>query len=183
MNIKLHCEHCGASVQAPREMAGRMSNCPACKNTLYVPTPEEELEELPLAPEDSLDLRREAQLLEERRRLDSLLAHETRAGDEVGGRMTSDSSARAGGRPMAGDPVGGAGGGAKIEAAVTRYLVAMRNSDFDGAERALATMKLQPRTAREIIDRLAADPMPPMEMAQVPSGVFQGFLKTLRSRL
>jgi hypothetical protein len=59
----------------------------------------------------------------------------------------------------------------------------MRDSDFDNAERAISTLKLQPRVAREIIDRLAADPMPPAEMAKVPPGVFQGFLKTLRSRL
>jgi hypothetical protein len=161
-----------------------MSKCPACGNALYVPTPENEIEELPLSPEDISDLRKEAMLQEERRRLDSLLAREANSGteDRSAGRPQPESaSGRPTGAKFAG-PETTAGGG-RMEAALARYLVAMRDSDFDGAERATATLRLQPRTVRELIDRLAADPVPPPEMAHVPVGVYQGFLKTLRSRL
>lgn len=188
VNIKLHCEHCGASIQAPREMAGRMSKCPACGNSVYVPTPENEIEELPLAPEDVSDLRKEAQLQAERRKLDTLLAREQAAGigaeegrssGRAGAELTG--AGRSGGRAGVGD--GAPSGGSRTEAALNRYLAAMRDSDFETAERAIATLKLQPRTTQELIDRLAADPVPPLEMAAVPPGVFQGFLKNLRSRL
>lgn len=186
MTIKLHCEHCGATVQAARDLAGRMSNCPSCGNSLYVPTPEDELEELPLAPEDVTDLRKEAILQEERRKLDTLLAREERAGggDEGGpsgrAQSTGSGSGAAVGRSGDAPAVSGAN---RMEAALTRYLIGMRDSDFDSVERAITTLNMQPRTAREMIDRLAADPVPPPEMAKVPSGVYQGFLKTLRSRL
>lgn len=185
MNIKLRCEHCGASIQAPREMAGRMSKCPACGNTVYVPTPENEIEELPLAPEDAVDLRKEQILQEERRKVDSLIAREASDAASDDGRSAN----RSGPTPSAADRGGGRisdsepAGPTRVETALSRYLIAMRDSDFDNAERAIATLKLQPRTTQEMIDRLAADSVPPPEMAHVPAGVFQGFLKNLRSRL
>jgi len=74
-------------------------------------------------------------------------------------------------------------GPTRSEKAVTAYLTAMRDSDFDAAERAVSALRLQPRVAKELIDRLAADQIPPPEMANVPPGVYQGFLKSLRSRL
>lgn len=181
MTIKLHCEHCGAGVQAPRDLAGGMSKCPSCGNSIYVPTPEDELEELPLAPEDISDLRKEAMLQEERRKVDAMLAGENRVpGADDEGRSRPQSGGATGGRAAGAQP---AAGGNRMEAALSRYLVAMRNADADTAERAFAVLNLQPRTVREMIDRLATDSVPPPEMAGVPAGVYQGFLKTLRSRL
>lgn len=150
---------------------------------MYVPTPEEEIEELPLAPEDPAELQREAQLQEERLRLDSLIAHEADEGGvetSPGGGAGGGDWPRAGGRTGSDQPAGGA---TRMDAALSRYLVAMRDADFEAAERAIATLKLQPRVTRELIDRMATDSVPPPEMAQVPPGVFQGFLKNLRSRL
>ncbi len=166
-------------------MAGRTSKCPACGNAVYVATPEDELEELPLAPEDSLDLRKEQQLMAERRRLDSLLARESDAGTDEGRSAGRMGAAASPGRPAATGRAGGdtASGSSRVEAALSRYLVAMRDSDFDNAERALATLRMQPRTTQELLDRMVADPVPPPEMAKVPPAVYQGFLKTLRSRL
>ena len=173
-------------MSAPREMAGKQSKCPACGNSLYVPTPEEEIEELPLAPEDATDLRKEQLLQAERRRLDSLLAHESRVpevdGEESRGSRGSSSGQQAGaGRSS--EPGAGIGMSARIEQALHNYLTAMRDSNLDAAERAMTTLQMQPRSAREMVDRMAADQIPPPEMINVPPGVYQKFLKNLRSRL
>jgi len=184
----MQCEHCGKTIRAPHEMAGKQGKCPGCGNMVYIPTPEDEIEELPLAPVDDQDLRREQELLAERRRLDGLLAREQKAPPEPGpSRKTEGSGANAGHevRPSgpAPSPQAGSTGGTRIEKAVIAFLVAMRKSDLDAAERAMNVIHLQPRTARDYIDRLAADQIPPPEMSGVPAGVYQGFLKNLRSRL
>lgn len=171
---------------APREMAGRVSKCPACGNPVYVPTPEEEIEELPLAPEDVSDLQKEAMLQAERRRLDSLLLRENDGRDSG---ETSEPAGRtavppgAGSQPGAGQTGGVGSIGSRLEKALHTYLVAVRDSNLDAAERALNILRMQPRTARELVDRLATDQIPPPEMAKVPATVYQGFLKSLRSRL
>lgn len=190
--IRMHCEHCGAGIQAPHEMAGHINKCPACGNTLYVPTPENEIEELPLATEDKTELAREARLQAERRRLDSLLAHEyaAPAGDDAGNRTDAPAT---GARPAAGragmadsaaaGTSAASNAGNRVEQTLLKYLVAVRDSDLDAADRALKILKLQPRTTRDLIDRFATDAMPPPELTSMPIGVYQGMLKNLRGKL
>ena len=162
MDIELPCEKCGHPMRFAREQGGRMGKCPSCGNDVYIPTPEEELEELPLAPEDQSEEQRERELQDERRRLDRTLAQER---DEQPAR-----------------PRGGVGR-TSVKGVVMTYLTAMRDSDLQRAEEALALLATSRDEALRVIDRLAADQIPPAEMANVPPGVFQGFLKTLRSRL
>lgn len=176
--IKIHCESCGKVLQAPKELAGKRADCPSCGHSVFVPTPAEELKELPLAPEDLSELEHENQLLEERRRLDSLIARE--------GSSAEDAAPAGAGRAGAGRAgTGGeaASSGTRVEKALTTYLVAMRDSDLAAADRALTSLKLQPRTTKELIDRLAADQIPPPEMANVPPAVYQRLLRNLRSQL
>ena len=53
MPIEFHCSHCGHKVKAPDDAAGKRGKCPACKNSVYIPTPSEDLEPLTLAPLDT----------------------------------------------------------------------------------------------------------------------------------
>ncbi len=175
MSIELRCESCGKMLRAPESMGGKQAECPACKHPMYVPLPLAEIEELPLAPEDLTDAHREAQLRAEQRRLDSLLAHEP--ADEPGPRGAAMGTG--GGSAEAAS----SSSGTSVERALDAYLVAMRNSDLDGAERAINALRLQSRAARDLLDRLAADPVPPPGMSGLPAGVYQGFLKNLRSKL
>lgn len=177
--IKMHCEHCGKGIQAPREYAGKISKCPACGNALYVPTPESEIELLPLAAEDETERQQEALLQAERRRLDSLLAQENDAAEGQAGGGAGLQSAGAPGSST-GVP---ASAGNRIEQMLLKYLLAVRDADLDAAGRALNVLKLQPRTVRELIDRMATDAMPPAELANIPPAVFQGMLKNLRGKL
>jgi len=171
MNVDLSCEKCGHPMQFPREQAGRVGKCPRCGNDVYIPTPQEELEELPLAPEDQSEEQRERELQDERRRLDRTLAQER---DEQPGHAAAGA--------MSARPRGGVGR-TSVKGVVMTYLTAMRDSDLRRAEEALALLTTRRDEVLRVIDQLAADQIPPAEMANVPPGVFQGFLKTLRSRL
>ena len=171
MSIELHCEGCGKTLRAPREAAGKRSKCPACGHELYVPPPEDEIEEFPLAPEDADERRREARLQAERRRLDRALAREDAEPPE-GATKPSGSD-----RPWV--PTGEA----NIEATVLAFLLAMRDSDLTRAEEAVAILRRRRAEALKVLDQLAADQIPPTEMAGVPPAVYQGFLKNLTSQL
>lgn len=172
--IQLQCESCGKSVRAPSEAAGKQAKCPSCGHTIYIPSPQEEVEELPLAPEDTDFFQREAALLEERRRLDRILSREDRTPPE---RSAPSRPAAAQNEPV------GLSAGADAEMLVIDYLCAMRDSDFDRAQESLAGLRRHRTEARQVIDRLAADQIPPPQMTRVPPAVYQGFLKNLRIQL
>jgi hypothetical protein len=182
--IQLQCESCGKHMKAPREAAGKAAKCPACGHSVYIPTPPEEVDELPLAPEDADELRREEALLEERRRLDRILSKEDRAPAEganptrgAGNRESVGGYGARAAAPSSGGP------NQAVEQAVIEYLMAMRDSNFEGAEAAMDLLKRYRGDARRIVERLAADQIPPPQMARVPGPVYQGFLKKLRAEL
>ncbi|MBP7937277.1 MAG: hypothetical protein KA354_21750 [Phycisphaerae bacterium] len=172
MSIHVQCEKCGRGLVAPREAAGKQGKCPQCQSDVYIPTPEEEIEELPLAPEDEREREREARLLAERRQVDHMLAHETAGPDDAAPR----SPARTGG------PAPGTGR-TTVKGVVLAYLAAMRDSDLARAEQALTLLADHRDETLKVIERLAADQIPPPEMAGVPVAVYQGFLKGLHAKM
>jgi hypothetical protein len=178
VSIEIRCENCGNIVRAPRSRAGKRADCPGCGHSIYIPSPPEELEELTLTPEDPEELKREARLQAERRELDRRLLREEGWTDGV---------SAADREPAAFSPSGATPGRGEArsdtEEAVLSFLTAMRDSDLARAEHALETLRPQSDAARDIIERLAADQIPPPEMADVPPAVYQGFLKKLRSQL
>lgn len=175
MNVEFPCEKCGQLMHFAREQTGRIQKCPNCGNDVYIPTPEEELEELPLAPEDQEIERQERELQAERRRLERILA-----GDEDAGSSPAPARGPAGQRSTQ-PPVGA--GRTSIRGVVVTYLSAMRDSDLHRAEEAFKLLATKRDDVRRFIDQLAADQLPPAELAQIPPAVYQGFLKALRSRL
>lgn len=179
-HIELQCEKCGHRLRAPRDAIGKYAPCPHCKNKIYIPTPASEIEELPLAEEDSAFLQREADLEAERRRLDRALAREkdSTAPTDAPHRPQTHHQPRAGhAHPAVGT------GRTSVRGVVITYLEAMRDSDLHRAQEALALLATHKQETLAMVDRLAADQIPPVEMAQVPAGVYQGFLKNLRSQL
>jgi len=171
VSIELRCEGCGKLLKAPDSSAGKRKKCPACGHELYVATPGRQIEELPLAPEDAAGLEREEALQAERRRLDHLLAEEDqppRGSATEGGGSSNRSSPKS---------------GMSAEEMVLRFLAAMRDSDLTRADDLLAELRSRRFEAIEVVDQLGADQIPPARMANVPPAVYQGFLKSLRSRL
>jgi len=176
VSIELRCESCGKMLRATPERAGSRAKCPACGHELYIPSPPEELDELPMAPEDAADLEREQALLEERRALERALAREALGGEEPNSRRPAPTPGRPATRATA-------GGGGNAREAVMAYLEAMRDANFDLAAQKLVVLQRQKAEALEVVDQLATDQLPPPSLASVPPGVYQGFLRNLRSQL
>lgn len=173
MSIELRCEGCGKKLKAPRESGGKRSKCPACDHEVYIPTPEDEIEELPLAPEDAAEQEREAALLAEGRQLALDIAHDDAS--------SVDDAAAAGAQSPG--PDSASPGGASTYDTVVGFLVAMRDSDLNRADECRTALSSRRAEALQIISQIAADAIPPAQMADVPAGVYQGFLKSLRSQL
>jgi phage FluMu protein Com len=175
VSIELRCESCGKMLRATSERAGTRAQCPACGHELYIPIPPEEIDELPMTPEDATDLEREQALEEERRALDRALLRESSGGDEP--------SSRRGSRPTSRPVRAGGTSGGNAREAVVAYLQAMRDANLDLAAQKLAILQRQRAEALEVVDQLATDQLPPAGLANVPPGVYQGFLRSLRSQL
>mgnify|MGYP000946439218 CR=1 FL=1 len=50
MAIEFHCEFCGKQVRAQDEHAGKRAKCPSCHQSVYVPTPSDQIEALGIEP-------------------------------------------------------------------------------------------------------------------------------------
>jgi hypothetical protein len=172
VTIELKCEKCGKTVRAPREGAGRRGKCPYCDASVYIPTPEDELQELPLAEESEADLHHEKALQDERRRIERAWQRERAPADDD----SRQPPARASSRPAASSGEG-------IEATVLAYMLALRDSNLTAADDALAVLLKRRPEARQVVQNLASDQIPPPELAGVPNAVYQGFLKNLISQL
>lgn len=168
MDVNVHCEHCGHDFTVPHDRTGRQGQCPTCENTVYIPTPPEELDEIPLADEDNAEREHEQRLRKERQEIDRLLAKGEGVPDAA-----APSPAPAGGRQKK----------LTVRDAVVAYLSSMSDSDLERADKYLAQLRTRPREARAVVDGLIADQIPPQELAEVPPGVYQGFLRNLSSQL
>jgi hypothetical protein len=142
---------------------------------VYVPTPPEHIEELDLAPEDEDWKKQKARLEAEAEQISEALRHER----DVPEGSPVDRGARGGGMP----PGRAASTREGAEELVIEFLVAMKNSQLDRAEGLVAKIKGQAAEAKEFVQRLSVDPMPPAELADVSPGVLKGLLKDLLSRL
>ena len=52
MSIDFHCPFCNVMIKAPDNTGGKKGKCPKCKQTVYIPQPQAELDEFDLAPLD-----------------------------------------------------------------------------------------------------------------------------------
>lgn len=175
MSIEFHCDHCARLIRAPAEASGKRGKCPYCHQSVYIPTPPENIEEIPLAPLDETEEMTRRRLDEERKRIEAQLRAERRPPAEEG----RGSAARGG---ASGSSTAGAAA-SEVHDMVVDYLLLMRNSELVQAEAVLANLLKNRQLAREVVDRMAADAVPPAELAEVPPALFQGFLKNLRSQL
>lgn len=167
MSIELHCSQCGKLIRAPDTAGGRHGKCPYCEGRVYIPLPPDDNEEIGMAPIDEEAERREEQLRHESIEYSSRLAHETSDIGEEGSPPGSEAAP-----------------GEVIELAdeVERFVVAMRDSELDEADRVVTTLKKTGGRARDYVEGLILDEMPP-QVENVPPPVLTGFLKTLLNRL
>ncbi len=173
MSIEFHCDHCAKLIRAPDEAAGRRGKCPNCQQSVYIPTPPDRIEEIPLAPLDDEEIRKREQLENESRRIQRELLADRRPPPDRAAPSAAPESAMPG--QIASDD--------DIQDLVVDYLLLMRNSELVQAEDILARLVKAKAAAIRVVDRLAADAVPPTALADVPPRLYLGFLKNLRSQL
>ena len=171
MSIELHCPKCGKLIRAPDNAGGKHGRCPYCKESVYVPLPPAEEEEIKLAPLDEDDERRTEELQRESTQYITTVGHEVDDVPDVGDSSAPDPPPV----PVPGEVVDL---GAEVEA----YLIAMRDSQLDEAEEVVMRLAQAGTRARDYVEGLMVDEMP-LQIENLPTPLANGFLKTLLSRL
>ena len=175
MSVELHCPQCGKLIRAPDHSGGKHGKCPYCQRRVYIPLPSDNLETLELAPIDEAEDQREEALKRESTSYAARVAH-----DVIGPPPDSDpartSTVDGVRRPeVAGEVI-------DIGETVERFIVAMRDSKLDDADQAVAELTQAGTRAKDYIQGLMVDEMPP-KIENVPPPLLKGFLKTLLGRL
>ncbi|MEK6677668.1 MAG: hypothetical protein AABZ47_18700 [Planctomycetota bacterium] len=172
MSIELHCPSCQKLIRAPDDAGGKHGKCPSCKQTLYIPTPVSDDDIIPLAPLDSEDEQRAEKLHEESAGYFAKVVSE-QEGD------TGDTESAPAGR---GARASAAGEVVDLGALVTKFVVMMKESNLEEAERVVARLQKAGVRARDHVEGLFLDQMPP-KIKDVPPQLVKGFLKALLDRL
>lgn len=180
MAIEFHCPYCGKQIRASDEHAGRHGKCPACHQSVYIPTPTEQIEPLELEPVDEEFEARKARLLDESKKLQQRLLHERDVPAEPGGRRGAAGAAGAGGHAARSEtPLPPP---QDLEELIIQYALHMKDGRLDRAEELAVEIRRHIAKAEPIIDRLVMDEIPPPQLAGIPRPVLNGLLKQLRER-
>ena len=182
MPIVFHCEHCGKKISAPDNVGGQAGKCPNCHQRIFIPSPPEQLEEIPLAPEDPQDEIRRQQMIREQLKLQEELdkhkgAPETPAGQEHG----------AGGADL---PPGGVGhravsqvpAGPKINQLIEQYVLSMAKGDLESAEEVAGQIVAQGNRAAREVEQMAMQEFLHPAVAKIPASVIAGYFKKLLTK-
>ncbi len=194
MPIELHCEHCGKPVRAPDDAAGKRGVCPACHQSVYIPTPSDQLEPLDISPVDSEEERERARLLRESQQLASNILHDREMPADRGGgdrRAGERASAERGSSASRGAPPGAqpAAGASRppppppidVRKLLIQYVRAMVDGELAVADRLAEHIRRDMPRAEEEMQQISNDELPPTEIATIPRPVLIGFFKQLRS--
>ncbi|MCP4249531.1 MAG: hypothetical protein GY778_21015 [bacterium] len=181
MGIEFHCSHCTKLIRAPSAHGGKRGKCPYCKQSVYVPSAPEELEEIPLAPVDEGDEQRRQRLAEEARQLQAALNREKAEPQET--RRPGDAAAATGGAETAMPLPREAIDEAEIETMAADYVRAMQASQLEEADGVAERLRTHAASARQHVQRMMLDELPPPGLEGIPPALFKGFLRTLLERL
>jgi|GEM_PF-341236 len=174
MPIVFHCESCKKKIQAPDGSGGKYSNCPHCKHRVYIPVPQEVLdqeEELKLAPIDETDEQQRQRLMRETYALQQTLLKQKEVPQE--GAEIPQNQAHA---PSGPDD----------RELLRQVVIALRNmvdGNIDQADTTARALTPHKKRAAGLLDRLAMTDMPEPELADVPPQVLSKFIKSFRAKL
>jgi len=172
MSIEFHCEHCGKTVRTGSENAGKRGKCPHCQNSVYIPTPSEELEPLPIAPLDESGDQRQQELLEESRNLARRILHEKDVPHESHAPAGPRSDSLGDARLLA----------ANMEGLIIEYALCMAQGKLAEAAELAAEIRTNMKVAEEVMLNITRDEVPPPQLAKIPRPVLVGFFKQLREK-
>lgn len=171
MAIEFHCEHCGTTISTGDESAGQHQTCASCHQSVYVPTPSDQIELLDLEPIDPVAEKERRRLLAESRELQNRMLHEKELPVGRAG-IAEPRSSGAQIRPPKLD----------MDTLLVEYAIAMAAGELTKAERIGADIRTDMRAAEDVMQRLTLDEIPPAKLAHIPRPVLVGFFKQLRSR-
>lgn len=176
MSVELHCTHCGKLIRAPEGAGGRWGKCPYCKESVYIPLEPSEGDELTLAPVDE----------SEERRLEALRRESIKYAADVDKDAGPAYPAAADKQRADASGIWGPGGRATevvdVGDEVRKFVLAMRDSKLEEAERIANRLKKNEARARDYIQGLLVDQMAP-RIEGLPAGLQNGFLNELLKRL
>jgi hypothetical protein len=184
VSIKFHCNHCSKQIKAPDEAGGKHGKCPYCKQEVYVPMPDDQLEEIPIAPLDEQADQLAKELADEDRRLRGAAAREEDG--PPGKRRRAYSSDDSGPLRLAGEkpdlPPSAAAAG-EITGLIVKFVLAMQESKLEEADHVAAQLQGAASRAKDEVQRLMVDEIPPSGLENLPPALYKGFLKSLLDRL
>ena len=167
-------EGCNRENKAHLKAAGGRGKCQQRQNSVYIHTPESELEEIPLELDDG-DARAASQQLEKED--GALKAALGRDGKEAPGpTVTPPQREVPAPRKTALDAT-------DINQLIIRYLLAMQVSELERAEALTAELKGAARQAKSKIQQMMVDSMRPEAVRSMADGLYQGFLRKLLEQL
>ncbi len=173
MSIEIHCDHCGKLIRAPESAAGRRGKCPYCDQSVYIPTPSSQLEEIPLAPLDESDEQRMDDLRRESAEYAAMISKAQAGKYDVG------DAAPAGGEGIRPPTVEET---LDLQSEVEEFVLAMAASRLDAAEGVVTRLKRVRKRASDYVQGLMLDEMP-QPIGKVPMPLMKGLLKKLSERL
>jgi hypothetical protein len=168
VSVEFHCSKCSKLIRAPREAAGNRGKCPYCKQSVYIPTPAEDLEAIPLAPVDEgggggeNETDREAEDL-----LSRMGRDDTPVADADSGGSTDEPARESG----------------DVAELVVEAVRALQASDLDRVEGLVRQLRANRSKARAHLQSLLMDEVPPPALEDCPPALYSGFLRSLWGRL
>lgn len=173
MGIEIHCPKCAKLIRAPDNAGGKRGKCPYCKESVYIPLPPDESDEIGIAPIDDAEKRRGKELRRESIGYIAEVGHARDTPPEGAGAQASRADAAPSAMP--GEVV-------DMGTEVERFLIAMRDSKLAEADQAVARLKQAGARAKDHVEGLLLDEMPP-GVKGLPPPLVKAFLKTLSERL
>lgn len=172
MSIELHCPTCSKLIRAPDTAGGKRGKCPYCKESIYIPLPPDEADEIGIAPIDENEVRREKEMRRESISYVAAVGHAKDAPTEGAVRKSRSNAV----------PQAAPGEVVDIGKEVEVFLSAMRDSKLTEADQAVARLKQAGSRAKDHVEGSLLDEMPP-SVKGLPPALVKGFLKTLADRL
>jgi phage FluMu protein Com len=172
-HIRITCQHCNHVIKAPRKAVGRRGKCPHCHNSVYIPTPESELDEIPLELDDKETRATKERLEKEAMEIAAAIGRETKEAPQP--RVTPQREGPA--------PHKTALDATEINDLIIRYLLAMQVSELERAEALVTELKGAARQAKSKIQQMMVDSMRPEAVRSMADGLYQGFLRKLLEQL
>ncbi len=170
MVIKFHCEKCGKKVTAPDDAGGKRGKCPSCKQKIFIPMPEEQLKEIPLAPEDPQEKKRKEQLEKER-----LLAQQALLDDQKVPEIDAPPPPE-NVLPLDDDSLIGI---IPLEDKIQQYIILMARGSLADADALADEIVREGKKAKQAVEKIASQELIHPELKDVPQTVISGFFRKL----